>query len=134
MLVEPRDAIAADVRAFRAIRAAADARVMEFARGGAAARFVGQRRDQRLGGEARDNRDAARPDGRACTHDDARRRSFSARRGGHPIIGRCRSRHVASGDSLMRVVITGGAGFIGSRLAKALVERGSLTDSLGRSR
>src|SRR5436309_1124799 len=31
----------------------------------------------------------------------------------------------------MRVVITGGAGFLGSRLARAIVERGALTDSRG---
>jgi nucleoside-diphosphate-sugar epimerase len=34
----------------------------------------------------------------------------------------------------MRVVITGGAGFIGTRLAKALLERGHLTDARGRKR
>ncbi|HTS22278.1 MAG TPA: D-erythronate dehydrogenase [Casimicrobiaceae bacterium] len=34
----------------------------------------------------------------------------------------------------MRVVITGGAGFLGRRLAKALLERGSLTDARGRKR
>ncbi len=34
----------------------------------------------------------------------------------------------------MRVVITGGAGFIGSRLARALLERGSLTDARGSTR
>ena len=34
----------------------------------------------------------------------------------------------------MRVVITGGAGFIGTRLAKALLERGRLTDARGRKR
>jgi nucleoside-diphosphate-sugar epimerase len=31
----------------------------------------------------------------------------------------------------MRVVITGAAGFLGSRLARAILERGSLTDSRG---
>lgn len=34
----------------------------------------------------------------------------------------------------MRIVITGGAGFLGSRLARKLLERGSLTDSRGRTR
>jgi len=34
----------------------------------------------------------------------------------------------------MRVVITGGAGFIGNRLARALLQRGSLTDARGRTR
>jgi len=34
----------------------------------------------------------------------------------------------------MRVVITGGAGFLGSRLARAILERGALTDSRGQSR
>lgn len=34
----------------------------------------------------------------------------------------------------MRVVITGGAGFIGLRLAKQVLERGSLTDSSGEER
>jgi D-erythronate 2-dehydrogenase len=34
----------------------------------------------------------------------------------------------------MRVVITGGAGFLGSRLARAILERGSLADSRGKSR
>ncbi|HEX6138100.1 MAG TPA: D-erythronate dehydrogenase [Casimicrobiaceae bacterium] len=34
----------------------------------------------------------------------------------------------------MRVVITGGAGFLGSRLAGALLARGALTDSRGQSR
>ena len=34
----------------------------------------------------------------------------------------------------MRVVITGGAGFLGSRLARAILERGTLTDSRGNSR
>jgi D-erythronate 2-dehydrogenase len=34
----------------------------------------------------------------------------------------------------MRVVITGGAGFLGSRLARAILERGRLTDAQGESR
>jgi nucleoside-diphosphate-sugar epimerase len=34
----------------------------------------------------------------------------------------------------MRVVITGGAGFLGSRLARAILERGTLTDSRGHAR
>ena len=34
----------------------------------------------------------------------------------------------------MRVVITGGAGFLGSRLARAILARGSLTDARGRTR
>jgi len=34
----------------------------------------------------------------------------------------------------MRVVITGGAGFLGSRLARAILERGRLTDACGESR
>lgn len=34
----------------------------------------------------------------------------------------------------MRVVITGGAGFIGNRLARALLARGTLTDATGRKR
>jgi len=34
----------------------------------------------------------------------------------------------------MRVVITGGAGFLGLRLAKSILARGSLTDARGRSR
>ncbi len=34
----------------------------------------------------------------------------------------------------MRVVITGGAGFLGSRLARAILERGTLTDARGESR
>jgi nucleoside-diphosphate-sugar epimerase len=34
----------------------------------------------------------------------------------------------------MRIVITGGAGFLGSRLAKAILARGSLTDARGETR
>ena len=34
----------------------------------------------------------------------------------------------------MRVVITGGGGFLGSRLAKSILARGSLTDARGRAR
>ena len=34
----------------------------------------------------------------------------------------------------MRVVITGGAGFLGSRLARAILERGTLTDAGGETR
>ena len=34
----------------------------------------------------------------------------------------------------MRIVITGGAGFLGTRLARAILARGSLTDSRGAAR
>jgi len=34
----------------------------------------------------------------------------------------------------MRIVITGAAGFLGSRVARAILERGSLTDASGKSR
>ena len=34
----------------------------------------------------------------------------------------------------MRVVITGGAGFLGSRLARSILERGQLTDASGARR
>ena len=34
----------------------------------------------------------------------------------------------------MRIVITGGAGFLGTRLARKLLERGTLTDASGRAR
>ncbi|TMH53903.1 MAG: NAD-dependent epimerase/dehydratase family protein, partial [Betaproteobacteria bacterium] len=34
----------------------------------------------------------------------------------------------------MRIVITGGAGFLGSRLARALLAHGSLTDARGEAR
>ena len=34
----------------------------------------------------------------------------------------------------MRIVITGGAGFLGSRLARRILERGTLTDARGESR
>ena len=34
----------------------------------------------------------------------------------------------------MRIVITGGAGFLGTRLARKLLERGTLTDATGRTR
>src|SRR3979490_2109576 len=34
----------------------------------------------------------------------------------------------------MRIVITGGAGFLGGRLARKLLERGTLTDARGRER
>ena len=34
----------------------------------------------------------------------------------------------------MRIVITGGAGFLGSRLARKLLERGTLTDARGQPR
>ena len=34
----------------------------------------------------------------------------------------------------MRIVITGGAGFLGSRLARKLLERGTLTDARGNAR
>src|SRR5438132_13252514 len=34
----------------------------------------------------------------------------------------------------MRIVITGGAGFLGQRLARKLLERGSLTDARGAER
>ena len=34
----------------------------------------------------------------------------------------------------MRIVITGGAGFLGTRLARKLLERGTLTDARGDDR
>ena len=34
----------------------------------------------------------------------------------------------------MRIVITGGAGFLGTRLARALLARGTLTDARGAAR
>ena len=34
----------------------------------------------------------------------------------------------------MRIVITGGGGFLGSRLARKLLERNTLTDASGRAR
>ncbi|HZQ61623.1 MAG TPA: D-erythronate dehydrogenase [Casimicrobiaceae bacterium] len=34
----------------------------------------------------------------------------------------------------MRIVITGGAGFLGTRLARAILQRGTLTDARGRTR
>ena len=34
----------------------------------------------------------------------------------------------------MRIVITGGAGFLGSRLARKLLDRGRLTDARGEER
>jgi len=37
-------------------------------------------------------------------------------------------------EPLMRIVITGGAGFLGTRLARAILARGSLTDSRGAAR
>ena len=37
-------------------------------------------------------------------------------------------------DSVMRIVITGSAGFLGSRLARAILDRGTLTDATGRTR
>src|SRR5947208_2579945 len=37
-------------------------------------------------------------------------------------------------DPPMRIVITGGAGFLGSRLARAILARGSLTDGRGAAR
>jgi nucleoside-diphosphate-sugar epimerase len=38
------------------------------------------------------------------------------------------------GRKPMRIVITGGAGFLGTRLARKILERGTLTDSAGRVR
>ena len=34
----------------------------------------------------------------------------------------------------MRIVITGGAGFLGTRLARAILARGALTDARGSTR
>ena len=50
-------------------------------------------------------------------------------------VGRNRlSKYIDLTARLMRIVITGGAGFLGSRLARALLARGSLTDARGEAR
>ena len=50
-------------------------------------------------------------------------------------VGRNRlSKYIDLTARLMRMVITGGAGFLGSRLARALLARGSLTDARGEAR
>jgi nucleoside-diphosphate-sugar epimerase len=50
-------------------------------------------------------------------------------------VGRNRlSKYTDLTARLMRIVITGGAGFLGSRLARALLARGSLTDARGEAR
>ena len=52
-----------------------------------------------------------------------------------PAVGRNRlSKYIDVTARLMRIVITGGAGFLGSRLARALLARGSLTDARGEAR
>src|SRR6476620_6872129 len=41
---------------------------------------------------------------------------------------------IAGRSHTMNIVITGGAGFLGTRLARKLLERGTLSDAAGRTR
>ena len=87
-------------------------------------------RASRWSGGGRDGWHRDRPDEAAPSMRSARiqRQRRSARAGYHTAVDR------STGSTAMRIVITGGAGFLGRKLAAALLARGTLTDARGAPR